>query len=142
MKNLKILIRHSKVDDLIEIQELFVNTISIICKEDYSSEQIKIWASSIKNTQRWMDKLSSQYFLIAELENKIVGYASLENDNHLDFLYVHKDYQRQSIASKLYSEIEVEAIKRNAAQLHSDVSITAKPFFEKKDLLQKKNKLI
>ncbi|MBK6858938.1 MAG: GNAT family N-acetyltransferase [Saprospiraceae bacterium] len=132
MKILGITTRHAKLDDLGEMQKMFVDTISTICKDDYSHEQIKVWTSSIKNTQRWTDKLSTQYFRIAEFDNKIVGYASLENNDYLDFLYVHKDQQRQGIADKLYSEIEKQAIKNGATSIHSDVSKTARPFFEKK----------
>ena len=132
MNNSKISIRLSKPSDLKEMQRMFVDTISTICKRDYSPEQIEVWTSSIENTQRWIDKLTSQYFLIAELDNKIVGYASPENNDYIDFLYVHKDYQRQGIADKLYSEIEKEVIKKKGTVLHSDVSKTAKPFFEKK----------
>ena len=132
MNNSEISIRHAKLDDLIEMQEMFVDTISTICKDDYSIDQINAWTSSIKNTKHWTDKLSTQHFLIAELDNKIVGYASLENNDYLDFLYVHKDLQRQGIADRLYCEIEKEAIKKNASVLLSDVSKTARPFFEKK----------
>lgn len=132
MNNSKISIRLSKLIDLIEMQKMFVGTISTICKDDYSPEQIQVWTSSIENTQRWTDKLASQYFLIAEVDNKIVGYASLENNDYIDFLYVHKDYQRQGIADTLYSEIEKEAIKKKATVLYSDVSKTARLFFEKK----------
>ena len=132
MKILGITTRNAKLDDLGEMQKMFVDTISTICKDDYSHEQIKVWTSSIKNTQRWTDKLSTQYFRIAEFDNKIVGYASLENNDYLDFLYVHKDQQRQGIADKLYSEIEKQAIKNGATSIHSDVSKTARPFFEKK----------
>ncbi|WP_373495487.1 GNAT family N-acetyltransferase [Aquiflexum sp.] len=131
MYNSKISIRLSKITDLPELQKIFVGTISTICNEDYSPEQIKAWTSSIKNTQRWTDKLTSQYFLIAELDHKIVGFASLENNNYLDFLSVHKDHQRQGIADKLYSEIEKEAIKRGGTVLNSDVSETARKFFLK-----------
>lgn len=132
MNSSKISIRLSKFSDLTEMQKMFVDTISTICNDDYSPEQIKVWISSIENTQRWTDKLTSQYFLVAELDNKIVGYASLENNDCVDFLYVHKDYQRQGIADRLYSEIEKEAIKRKTTVLNSDVSETARRFFEKK----------
>lgn len=132
MKISGITTRLAKVDDLAEIQKMFVDTISTICNDDYSPEQIKVWTSSIKNTQRWTDKLSTQYFRIAEFDNKIVDYASLEDNDYFDFLYVHKDYQRQGIADKLYSEIEKEAIRNGATAIHSDVSKTARPFFEKK----------
>lgn len=132
MNSSKISIRLSKLSDLNEMQKMFVDTITTICKNDYSPEQIKVWTSSSENTQRWTDKLTSQYFLVADLDNKIVGYASLENSNYLDILYVHKDHQRKGIADKLYAEIEKEAIKRKTTILNSDVSKTARPFFEKK----------
>ncbi|MGB3948597.1 MAG: GNAT family N-acetyltransferase [Bacteroidia bacterium] len=132
MNSSSVSIRLATISDLTEIQTIFVNTISTICNNDYTLEQIKIWTSSVENTQRWKDKLNSQYFLVADLNNKIVGYASLENNNYFDLLYIHKDYQRQGIANKLYIEIEKEAIKNKATILNSDVSITAKYFFETK----------
>jgi len=127
----RILIRHAKLSDLLSMQELFVDTIETVCRYDYSPEQIAVWTSSVENVIRWTDKLMKQYFLIAEIDNKIVGYASLENNAYLDFMYVHKDYQRQGIANILYLEIESKAIKHGATILTSDVSITARPFFEK-----------
>lgn len=132
MDNLKISIRPSTVDDLDQIQKLFVETILTICKDDYSAEQIQAWTSSVENTERWLDKLNSHYFVVAEVPGQIVGFASLENDNHIDLLFVHKDFQRQGIANKLYSVIEEEALKKKATTLNSNVSETARPFFEKK----------
>jgi len=114
------------------MQTLFVDTISTVCKDDYLPEQIKVWTSSVHDTQRWIDKLRSQYFLVAQMEGKIVGYASLGDKDYFDFLYVHRDYQRQGVAESLYIKIEEEAVKRGATFLYSDVSITARPFCEKK----------
>jgi len=129
------MIRQVTLDDLAAIQELFVDTVEAVCRYDYSAEQIAVWTSSIENIQRWTDKLLKQYFLIAEIDKKIVGFASLENNEYLDFMYVHKDYQRQGIADKLYSEIQAKAIKHGTPLLTSDVSITARPFFEKKGFI-------
>lgn len=128
----KLIIRHARLNDLSAMQKLFVGTIENICCKDYSPEQIKVWTSSIENVKRWNDKMMNQYFLIAEIGNKIVGYASLENNDTLDLMYVHKDYQRQGIADKLYSEIEAKAIKHGTTLLTSDVSITARQFFKNK----------
>jgi putative acetyltransferase len=132
MINTKISIRPALLSDLAEMQTLFVETIETVCKKDYSPEQIKVWTSSIEHTNRWTDKLQKQYFLVAHIEHKIVGYASLQETDYLDILYVHKDFQRQGIADRLYKEIEKEAIIKGSKILSSDVSITAKPFFEKK----------
>lgn len=135
MKNSEITIRPGNIRDLTEMQKLYVDTITTICKDDYSQEQIKAWTSSIENTQRWTDILTSQFILITELDDKIVGYISLYNNNYIDLLFVHKDYQRQGIADKLYVEIEKEAIKQKGTFLSADVSKTARPFFEKKGFI-------
>jgi putative acetyltransferase len=123
---------------------MFVETVENTCTDDYSPEEIKVWASSIQNQDRWLRKLKTQYFLVAENDSEIIGFASLEHHTHLDMLYVHKDYQRMAIAQTLFDEIENEAIKNKATELTASVSITAKAFFEKNGfgiLSIKKNKI-
>jgi putative acetyltransferase len=132
MNTLNINLRQSKLEDMIEMQRLFVDSISVVCKNDYSPKEIEAWASSIENKERWTKKIMTQHVLIAELSNKIVGFISLENDDYLDLLYIHKDYQRQGIADRLYSSIELEAKKRGTKMLKSNVSKTAISFFERK----------
>lgn len=136
----EISLRLVKSSDLIALQNLFVDTVSSVCKEDYSPDQIKVWTDSVNNTPSWINKMASQYFVVAEIDNQMVGYSSLENNNYIDFLYVHKDYQGRGIANKLYAEIEAEAYKHKATMLNSDVSLTALTFFEKHgfEVLQRK----
>jgi putative acetyltransferase len=124
--------RKATLNDLIEMQQLFIDTILTICKYDYSSEELEVWASSVEKTERWHDVINNQFVILAEIDTKIVGYATLKNGNYIDFFYVHKDFQRKGIADKLLSKIETEAKKLNLQVLSSDISITAKPFFEKK----------
>lgn len=138
MNSSEITIRLAKISDLTEMQKMFVDTITTICKDDYSPEQIKVWTASIENTQHWTDILTLQYFLVAELDNKIVGYISLDTNDYIDLLYVHKDYQRQGVADKLYFEIEKEAIKNRTSVLRANVSKTARLFFEKKGFIIRK----
>ena len=125
------IIRKGQIEDMSEMQLMFVDTITSVCSADYDIQQIKVWTSSIENVQRWNDILTEQFVLIAQEEGRIVGFATLRDGNYLDLLYVHKDYQRQGIAHKLYYEIENEAMSSGQTELTSDVSITAKPFFEK-----------
>jgi putative acetyltransferase len=126
----KLTLRNGKLEDLAELQQLFVDTVKTICRKDYNTEQIKVWTSGIENIERWAKIFTSQYVLIAEQENKIVGFATLENGNYIDLFYVHKDFQRKEIAKKLYKEIEAKAKLQRQTKLTSDVSKTAKPFFK------------
>ena len=64
------------------------------------------------------------------IKGKITGFCTLDKGNYIDLLNVHKDHQRQGIASKLYAEIEIEAKRENRRELKSDVSKTTRPFFE------------
>ncbi|WP_423146258.1 GNAT family N-acetyltransferase [Rubrolithibacter danxiaensis] len=124
-------LRPAKPEDLAEIQQLYIDTISTICKKDYNENQIQAWISGIENKQRWIDALIKQHFVVAELNDEIIGYASLADGCHIDLFYVHKNYQRQGIANQLLQELEKEAIKLQINILTSNVSKTAKPFFEK-----------
>jgi len=126
-------IRHGRLEDLEELQKLFVGTISTICSKDYDSEQICVWTSSIENKDRWLDILTNQYLLVAQTkEYRIVGFGSLDKGDYIDLIYIHKDCQGQKIASKIYDSLEKEAIRLGKMTLSSDVSITARQFFERK----------
>lgn len=109
---------------------MFVDTIRNICKKDYNSEQIDVWTSGIENGQRWQDIMTKQFVLIAQDNVNITGFCTLDN-NCIDLLYVHKDYQRHGIAHRLYTDIEKEAKQQGYLELTADVCKTAKPFFEK-----------
>jgi putative acetyltransferase len=123
--------RKATLDDLNAIQEIFVNTITHICAKDYDPDQIQVWTNSIKDKQRWIEKINAQFFLIAEKNSEIVGFASLENGDYLDFLYIHHEHQNQGIATALMNALLKESVRRGASMVRSDVSITAKPFFQK-----------
>jgi putative acetyltransferase len=127
-------IRKGELVDLVEIQKLFLDTITEICKSDYDEDQIEAWTSDTKsniNRQRWIDTLTKQFVLVAQKDNEIIGFITLDNGNYIDFLYVHKNHQRQGIADSLYKNIENEARRQKQTVLTSDVSKTARPFFEK-----------
>lgn len=131
IKQDNITIRRGQLNDLSEIQNIFVESIKSVCIADYNEEQIKVWTSSVYNKQRWNDIMSNQIVFIAQIDKKIVGFSSLGNMNYIDLLYVHKDYQGQGVALKLYKAIEEQATQLKQKELNSDVSKTAKPFFEK-----------
>ena len=129
-------------EDLDEVKELFFQNEKNVCSNDYSEAQRKVWSASIENKQRWLEAVNEQYFIIAKLETVIVGFGSLKEDNYIDFLYVHKDYQRHGIGTLIFEKLETQAKHKNQKLLFSEVSITAKPFFENKGFKIIKKQLI
>lgn len=138
----KIAIRRGIFDDLEALQKLFVDTISTVCKMDYSEEQISVWTSNIENKERWQNILANQFVLVAQENEKITGFCTLDNGNYIDLFYVHKDHQQQGIAKKLYADIEKEAKRQGQTELTSNVSKTARPFFEKIGFNVKKEQIV
>ena len=93
-------IRKGQLADLAELQMLFLDSITEICKADYSDDQIEAWTSdtkSNKDRQRWVDILTKQFVLVAQINNEIVGFVTLDNGNYIDLLYVHKNHQGKEL---------------------------------------------
>ena len=124
-------IRKAVPGDLNELQKIFIDSVTKVCRSDYTFEQINAWASAVDNWKRWEDVLTNQFVAVSQDKNILTGFCSLEKDNYGDFLYIHSDYQRRGIATELYIFIENEAKRLYQKEIFSHVSITAKPFFEK-----------
>ncbi|MEP5255393.1 GNAT family N-acetyltransferase [Winogradskyella rapida] len=135
-------IRPATANDVPEITAIFRDTITHINAADYSEKQIIAWASGADKISEWEKRIKKFYFIVAELEGHIVGFAYLKNGNYLDGLFVHKDYQRQGIGSKLLRIMESHVIMNDFEVLKSDISKTALPFFDNKyfDVIKKQKK--
>lgn len=131
MKN-QIEIRQATSEDLPEITSIFRDTIIHVNSKDYSEKQIEVWASGADDIKKWEDRIKKFYFIVAVIENTIVGFAYLKNGNYFDGLFVHKDYQRLGIASKLMRIVESQVMMNGFEIIKSDVSKTALPFFDNK----------
>ncbi len=128
----EITLRQAIQADLPEMKQLYRDTIVTVCVNEYDDEQRNTWAASAEKIDRWIDLVNDQLVLLAIKNNVIVGFASLRDGDYLDFMYVHKNYQRQGIAQLLLTAIEDAAKDLNTRIITSDISKTARPFFEKK----------
>ncbi len=137
--NLKI--RQAEKSDVVEITKLFYETIQTINSKDYPQDEIDDWSSWHTDFEKWNEKIVEQYFIVAVFDNKVVGFGSLATDGYLDFMFVHKDYQGQGIASRLLSELEKKAIEQDNEEIYSEVSITARIFFENHGFVVKQKQL-
>ncbi|MGE6228088.1 GNAT family N-acetyltransferase [Paenibacillus chitinolyticus] len=125
-------IRKFQVSDIRPIVSLFYETVHSVNKKDYTQEQLHAWASKEEEEHRlesWKDSMSRNITYVALIDGKIVGFSDMTVNGYVDRLYVDKDFQGQGVASALMNVLEYEAKKRGVAELETDASITAKPFF-------------
>jgi putative acetyltransferase len=124
-------LRRATFGDIIQILEVFKQSIEAIPDSVYTPQQKEAWIQKgLKQQEMWLEKIESQYFLVA-LQNKIiVGFGSLELPGYIDYLYVLSEYQNMGIAGKILGELERIAIGRQANELQTDASKAALSFFQ------------
>lgn len=125
-------IRQVRLSDIPVLKELYQNTVLTVNRKDYTAEEVEDWASCGDDTTHWGELFEEQHYVVAENEKGvIVGFASVNDVGYMHTLFVHKDFQHQGIATSLYKYIEAYVKEKGAKKVTSEVSITAKPFFEK-----------
>jgi len=119
----------ASISNLNEITNLFSQTIQFVASKNYSPQEIVSWSDGAKNTDNWLKRIDTHYFLLVKIENVLVGMASLDKSGYLDVIYIHHEFQGLGIASELLAKMENKAREDGHTVITSDVSITAKPFF-------------
>ncbi len=139
--NTEIKIYRATKQDIGMITQLFRDTIQNVNSKDYPTDEIEDWSSWWTDHDKWEEKIENQYFIKAIIEDKLVGFSSLATDGYLDFMFTHKDYQRHGVAGNLLRLIERKAKDQANDVIYSDVSITAKGFFEKHGYVVEKQQI-
>lgn len=119
---------YSKPDCAV-LAQLFYDTVHTVNAKDYTREQLDAWATGKVNLEAWNKSFQAHHTVVAEMDGKIVGFGDMDETGYLDRLYVHKDHQRRGIATAICDTLEQHT---KAAELTTHVSITARPFFEKR----------
>lgn len=125
-------IQIANLTDIPELKQLYKGVILSVKRKNYSAPEVEDWASCGDNDLQWIQLITEQYFIMAKDESeRIVGFSSINREGYLHMMFVHKDFQRLGIAKLLYNDIENYAVNNNIHKITSEVSITARPFFEK-----------
>jgi GNAT superfamily N-acetyltransferase len=125
-----IMVREYKPGDLSAVVALFARSVREIASRDYTPAQVSVWAPQAPDLSAWSDRLSKGTVFVYEVDHEIVGFARVEETGYFDLLYVHPESQRQGIARALFKQVLAWALRQGITRIISDVSITARPFFE------------
>ena len=127
------IVRAALQSDAVELKNLFQNTVLAINRRDYSQAEVEDWASCGDDLSNIEDMIKTHYFIVAvNQQSEIVGFSSITPQGYLHSMFVHKDFQGEGIATMLLNEIEQYAITNGIIRITSEVSLTARPFFEKR----------
>ena len=118
--------------DIPKVQELFRSTVLTVNSKDYTKEEVKDWTSCGDSIEHWKELFAKNDYIGAlDGQGNIIGFSSMDSDGHLHSMFVHENWQGRGVATRLLSEVEKMAQKYGVGKIHTEVSITARSFFEK-----------
>jgi len=135
-------VRKFRRGDEKELWELFYNTIHNINIQDYNKAQVAAWAPDDLDINFAIQKFREIDPFVVIHDGKIIGYADIQSDGYIDHFYCHHEFQGQGIGSMLFASLEKEARENGILKMYSNVSITARPFFEAMGFSVEKEQLI
>lgn len=123
------LLRKYQSPDCEKLAELFYNTVHSVNAMDYTEEQLNAWATGEVDLQKWDKSFQEHKTVIAVDGDEIIGFGDIDGTGYLDRLYVHKDHQREGVATAICDKLEGSV---NGKRIFTHASVTARRFFEKR----------
>lgn len=126
-------IRPLEEKDLYDMQNLFRSTVLNVNIKDYTKEEVEDWASCGDDIKHWKEILFNNQFIGAfDKQDNLIGYSSMNKRGYMHSMFVHPDWQGKGVATQLLFEVEKIAKQHKVKEITSEVSKTARLFFEHK----------
>lgn len=106
------------------------HTIRNINSRDYTKAQVEAWVPELLDLSVWYKRMEGLSPFVAEIEGVIVGYTDLQPSGLIDHFFCHHEYQGQGVGKALMNHVFSVAQQRGVKRFYSEVSITARPFYE------------
>lgn len=109
---------------------VFHSAIHEIAHRDYTPAQIEAWAPKSVDSDRWAHKMREIAPFVVEHNGQPIAYADVQPSGYIDHFFVSGGFARLGIGSMLMRRIHETAALKDIAELSSNVSRTAQPFFK------------
>lgn len=129
------LIRRYRPGDETAIGWIYHDAVHQLTCKDYTDQQRQAWATPVVQDEAWVRKWRSHCERmqpwVAEVKGEIAGFIEFESSGHIDCTYVSPKHAGKGCMSALMEQVFTEARRSNLVRLFAEVSITARPFFER-----------
>ncbi|WP_258131454.1 MULTISPECIES: GNAT family N-acetyltransferase [unclassified Microbacterium] len=125
-------IRPYRSEDARATLAVFIDAVTVTAAADYSTEQIAAWARPAqRNESDWDRAMKGRNSYVCVVDDAIAGFSDVSPTGYIDMMFVSPRHARRGLASALLALLEAEARATGAIALSADVSLTARPFFER-----------
>ncbi|UOA28640.1 GNAT family N-acetyltransferase [Pseudosulfitobacter sp. DSM 107133] len=95
----------------------------------YSVEQRRAWAGDAPDPARWRKRFADISGFAAEADGVLGGFMTLDAEGYIDLAFVKAALAGHGVGRALYARIEKQARTEGIAQLTTEASKKARPFF-------------
>ncbi len=113
------------------IAETFTRAVHEIACSAYTPEQCLAWSGRRPDPEHWKRRCELKRPFVAVVGSRIAGFLELDPDGHIDCAYIHPDFQRRGIMTRLVEHAVRTCFDFDLERVHVEASILAKPMFEK-----------
>ncbi len=111
---------------------IFLGAVTQTAAADYSPEQIQAWARpETRELSSWHAAMEARNSYVATVNGALAGFTDVDPQGYIDMMFVAPIYLRLGVARQLLGHVEAHARAERVTELTADVSITARPFFER-----------
>lgn len=95
----------------------------------YSKAQSEAWAPERREGPAWAERLSGKQIILAEQEDQILGFMTIEDGGYIDLAFIRPAAQGTGLFRKLFERIEDVARQAGKKTLTTHASLMAQPAF-------------
>jgi N-acetylglutamate synthase-like GNAT family acetyltransferase len=125
----QIIIRRATAKDSGAVYEIVLRALRETNAKDYPASVIDRLVLTLPN--KVASNLDTWHAFVAITAGRVVGTGSLSGQT-VSSVYVHPDYQRGGVATRLMDAVETAAIAQSVKTLSVQSSLTAQPFYAKR----------
>ncbi len=111
------------------LRAVFESAIHGVAIRDYTQQQVDAWAPREHDAQDWAEHMQDLAPFVAERDGEIVGYADLQANGYIDHFFVSAAAGGHGVGGMLMRRLLARADELGLAEMTSNVSLTAQPFF-------------
>ena len=128
----EVIIRKMMHQEIASVSNLMRSIFENEMADDFSASGKRIFREAISIRRIEEELKNGSFYLVAVVEELIIGVIALVNYGHVLSLFVHPDLQKQGIATALWNKAKAICYEKKQTQRFTvNASEGAKPIFEK-----------
>ena len=125
-------IRAYRLEDAADTMAIFLAAVTETAAANYTPEQIQAWARpEEREISTWHAAMHARNSYVATVDGEPAGFSDVDPHGYIDMMFVDPRFLRLGVAMQLLTHVETHARAEGLTALTADVSITARPFFER-----------